>query len=59
VSCFARIPAEPLIRTIGIPLFEGTQGGNGDAQRNAIAISDLQIKVAELQRGRAQLLPSR
>jgi len=44
-----------LIRTIGIPLFEGTQGGNGDAQRNAIAISDLQIKVAELQRGRAQL----
>jgi hypothetical protein len=44
-----------LIRTIGIPLFEGTQGGNGDAQRNAIAISDLQIKVAELQRGWAQL----
>lgn len=44
-----------LLRTIGIPLFEGTQGGNTDAQRNAIAISDLQIKVAELQRGRAKL----
>lgn len=44
-----------LIRSIGVPLFEGTQGGNADAQRNAIAISDLQVKVAELQRGRAQL----
>ncbi|GAX45783.1 hypothetical protein NIES4075_68040 [Tolypothrix sp. NIES-4075] len=44
-----------LIRSIGVPLFEGTQGGNSDAQRNAIAISDIQVKVAELQRGRAQL----
>ncbi|NJL64802.1 MAG: TolC family protein [Methylacidiphilales bacterium] len=44
-----------LLRVIGIPLFEGSQGGNADAQRNAIAISDLQIKVAELQRGRAKL----
>lgn len=44
-----------LLRVVGIPLFEGTQGGNADAQRAAIAISDLQIKVAELQRGRAKL----
>lgn len=44
-----------LLRVIGVPLFEGTQGGNADAQRNAIAISDIQVKVAELQRGRAQL----
>ncbi|MBW4600682.1 MAG: hypothetical protein KME29_14065 [Calothrix sp. FI2-JRJ7] len=44
-----------LLRVIGVPLFEGTQGGNADAQRNAIAIGDLQIKVAELQRGRAKL----
>lgn len=44
-----------LLRVIGIPFFEGTQGGNADAQRNAIAISDIQVKVAELQRGRAQL----
>ncbi|AFY51361.1 hypothetical protein Nos7524_5671 (plasmid) [Nostoc sp. PCC 7524] len=44
-----------LLNIIGIPLFQGTQGGNADAQRNAIAIGDLQIKVAELQRNRAQL----
>ncbi len=44
-----------LINVIGVPFFLGTQGGNADAQRNAIAISDIQVKVAELQRGRAQL----
>lgn len=44
-----------LLRVVGVPLFEGSQGGNADAQRNAIAIGDLQIKVAELQRGRAKL----
>jgi hypothetical protein len=44
-----------LLRVIGIPFFEGSQGGNADAQRNAIAISDIQVKIAELQRGRAQL----
>lgn len=44
-----------LLNIIGVPLFQGTQGGNADAQRNAIAIGDLQIKVAELQRNRAQL----
>jgi hypothetical protein len=44
-----------LLNVIGIPLFQGSQGGNADAQRNAIAISDIQVKVAELQRSRAQL----
>lgn len=44
-----------LLNVIGIPLFQGTQGGNAEAQRNAIAISDIQVKVAELQRSRAQL----
>jgi len=44
-----------LLNVIGIPFFQGTQGGNADAQRNAIAISDIQVKVAELQRSRAQL----
>lgn len=44
-----------LLNVIGVPLFQGFQGGNADAQRNAIAISDIQVKVAELQRGRAQL----
>jgi hypothetical protein len=44
-----------LLNVIGIPLFQGSQGANTEANRNAIAISDLQIKVAELQRARAQL----
>ncbi|WP_292829736.1 hypothetical protein [Nostoc sp. JL33] len=44
-----------LLSVIGVPFFQGTQGGNADAQRNAIAISDIQVKVAELQRSRAQL----
>ncbi|WP_250121651.1 hypothetical protein [Chroococcidiopsis sp. CCMEE 29] len=30
-------------------------GGNAENQRNVIAISDLQVKVAQLQRGRAEL----
>ena len=44
-----------LINVVGLPLFVGSQGANTEANRNAIAISDLQIKVAELQRARAQL----
>jgi hypothetical protein len=44
-----------LLNVIGVPLFVGSQGANTEANRNAIAISDLQIKVAELQRARAQL----
>jgi len=44
-----------LISAIGVPFFRATQGANEEANRNAIAISDLQIKTAELQRARAQL----
>jgi len=44
-----------LLNVIGVPFFQGALGGNADAQRNAIAISDIQVKVAELQRSRAQL----
>ena len=44
-----------LINVVGLPLFTASQGTNTEANRNAIAISDLQIKVAELQRARAQL----
>jgi hypothetical protein len=44
-----------LLRVVGVPLFEGLQGGNNQAQQRAIAISDISVKVAELQRGRAQL----
>lgn len=44
-----------LLRVVGIPLFQGSQGGNPQAQRSAIAVADLQIKVAQLQRSRAEL----
>jgi hypothetical protein len=44
-----------LLRIVGVPFFEGAQGGSPEQQRNAIAVGDLQIKVAELQRNRAQL----
>lgn len=40
---------------MGIPLFQGSQGGNTEAQRSAIAVADLQIKVAQLQRSKAEL----
>ncbi|MDF5725985.1 MAG: hypothetical protein PUP91_37160 [Rhizonema sp. PD37] len=44
-----------LLSVVGIPLLEGSQGGNSEAQTRAIQIGDLQIKVAELQRERAKL----
>lgn len=44
-----------LLSAIGVPILQSFFGGNEDNQRNAIAISDLQVKVAELQRGRAEL----
>lgn len=44
-----------LLNVIGVPLFQGLTGGNEQAQARAIAISDIQVKIAELQRGRAQL----
>lgn len=46
---------DKVLSAIGIPLLQASFGGNEENQRNAIAISDLQIKVAELQRGRAEL----
>ncbi len=46
---------DKIFSAIGIPLLQSQFGGNPETQRNAIAISDLQIKVAELQRGRAEL----
>ncbi|WP_238360828.1 TolC family protein [Iningainema tapete] len=44
-----------LLRVIGVPFFQGTQGGDSSAQSRAIQISDISVKVAELQRSRAQL----
>jgi hypothetical protein len=46
---------DKLLNAVGIPILQASFGGNQETQRNAIAISDLQVKVAELQRGRAEL----
>lgn len=46
---------DKIFNAIGVPLLQAQFGGNHETQRNAIAISDLQVKVAELQRGRAEL----
>jgi len=40
---------------IGIPLFEGSQGGSDSVQNRAVQITDVQIRIAELQRERAKL----
>jgi hypothetical protein len=47
-----------LLNVIGVPLFVNSQGANAEANRNAIAISDIQVKIAKLQRSRAQLSDS-
>ena len=44
-----------ILSLVGIPLLKATTGGNDQAQQRAIAISDLQVKVAELQRGRTDI----
>lgn len=44
-----------MVRAVAIPLIEGVTGGNKDAQSADIMISDLQIKNAEMMRGRAEL----
>ncbi|MDV2997630.1 MAG: hypothetical protein N4J56_007335 [Chroococcidiopsis sp. SAG 2025] len=46
---------DKLLNAVGVPLLQASFGGNAENQRNAIAISDLQVKSAELQRGRAEL----
>lgn len=44
-----------LLKAVGIPLLDKLFGGNDQNQQRAIAISDLQVKLAEIQRGRAEL----
>ena len=45
-----------VLRAVGIPLFDKLLGnGNDQAQSRSIAIADLQVKLAEIQRGRAEL----
>ena len=44
-----------LLQLVGIPFLENVLGGSQQAQQRAIAIGDLQIKIAELQRSRAEI----
>lgn len=44
-----------LLDLIGIPIIQTLFGGNDDAQRRSIDISELSIRVGELQRGRSEL----
>ncbi len=44
-----------LMTAVGTPLLDGFFGGNDQNQQRAISISDLQVKLAEIQRGRAEL----
>jgi hypothetical protein len=44
-----------LLATIGIPLLRGAYGGNDAQQSRSIQISDLTVKVAEMERGKAEI----
>lgn len=44
-----------ILGLVGVPILEKITGTNPEAQRNALTIKDLQIKVAELQRGKNEL----
>ena len=44
-----------VLGAVGMPLFDKIFGGNEAAQSRSIAIGDLEVKLAEIQRGRAEL----
>jgi len=44
-----------LLSTVGIPIFNGLTGGSSSVKSQAIQVSDLQVRIAELQRARAEL----
>jgi len=44
-----------VLGAVGMPLFDKFFGGSDQNQQRAIAISDLQVKLAEIQRGRTEL----
>jgi len=44
-----------LLSAVGIPLFNAFNGGSSTVKTNAIQVSDLQVRIAELQRARAEL----
>jgi hypothetical protein len=44
-----------LLAVLGIPLFNSFNGGSSDTVAKVIQVSDLQVRIAELQRARAEL----
>jgi hypothetical protein len=44
-----------LLGVIGIPLFNSFNGGSSETTTKVIQVSDLQVRIAELQRARAEL----
>lgn len=44
-----------ILGLIGIPLFRNSVGGDAAAQTRSIAIADLQVKVAEVERSRTEI----
>ncbi len=44
-----------VLQAVGMPLFDKAFGGSDANQQRAISISDLSVKLAEIQRGRAEL----
>jgi outer membrane protein TolC len=44
-----------VLKAVGIPLFDKFFGGSDSNQSRAIAISDLAVQLAQIQRGRAEL----
>jgi len=44
-----------ILAAIGIPIFSNLFGGSRPAQQQAISIADLQVKLSEIQRGRAAI----
>ncbi len=44
-----------VLQAVALPVLDRAFGGNNEQQRNSIAIADLQVKLAEMQRARAQM----
>jgi hypothetical protein len=44
-----------LLAAVGIPLFDSLFGGSDQNQERVIAISELELQLAQIQRGRAEL----
>jgi hypothetical protein len=44
-----------LLSAVGLPFFNALNGGSSTVKTNAIQVSDLQVRIAELQRARAEL----